>query len=120
VVDIRSKDALFLPYKQALKNNSFLLLYWRHQSLHLLLWLGLHFKLNTLYNIKIVVYDLELSRRLCIIKSSRAISRVKWFKHEETNVSRSNPEDEDGDGPRNVGLLMCKPLDAAESPRRFY
>jgi hypothetical protein len=24
-----------------------------------------------------------------IIKSSRAISRVKWFKHEQTNVSRS-------------------------------
>jgi hypothetical protein len=37
----------------------------------------------------VLMYDLELSRRLCIIKSSRAISRVKWFKHEETNVSRS-------------------------------
>jgi hypothetical protein len=35
------------------------------------------------------MYDLELSRRLCIIKYSRAISRVKWFKHEEINVSRS-------------------------------
>jgi hypothetical protein len=31
-----------------------------------------------------------------------------------------NPEDEDGDGPRNVGLFMFKPLDAADSPRRFY
>jgi hypothetical protein len=67
---------------------------------------------------------------LGLIKSSRAISRVKWFKHEETNVSRSisvlvqNPEDEDEDedgaGPRNVGLFMFKPLDAADSPRRFY
>jgi hypothetical protein len=34
-------------------------------------------------------YDLELSRRLCIIKSSRATSRVKWLKYENTDVSRA-------------------------------
>jgi hypothetical protein len=36
-----------------------------------------------------MVYDLELSRRQCIIKSSRATSRVKWLKYENTDVSRS-------------------------------
>jgi hypothetical protein len=35
------------------------------------------------------MYDLELSRRQCIIKSSRATSRVKWLKYENTDVSRS-------------------------------
>jgi hypothetical protein len=29
------------------------------------------------------------------------------------------PEDEDGDGPRNVGFFTIQPLDAAGSPRRF-
>jgi hypothetical protein len=50
-----------------------------------------------------VMYDLELSRRHCIIKSSRATSRVNWSKYEDTDVSRTitalvlrvlkNPED---------------------------
>jgi hypothetical protein len=31
-------------------------------------------------------YDLELSRRLCIIKSSRATSRVKWLKRWSLHV----------------------------------
>jgi hypothetical protein len=30
------------------------------------------------------------------------------------------PEDDDGDGPRNVGFFAIQPLDAAGSPRRFY
>jgi hypothetical protein len=30
------------------------------------------------------------------------------------------PEDEDGDGPRNVGYFAIQPFDAAGSPRRFY
>jgi hypothetical protein len=37
----------------------------------------------------VLVYDLELSRRLCTIKSSRATSRVKWLNGEKTNVSRT-------------------------------
>jgi hypothetical protein len=35
------------------------------------------------------MYDLELSRRLFIIKSSRATSRVKWLNDENTEVSRT-------------------------------
>jgi hypothetical protein len=55
-----------------------------------------------------IVYDLELSRRHCIIKSSRATNRVSWLKYEDTDVSRAitalvlrlqNPEDEGSDGP---------------------
>jgi hypothetical protein len=34
-------------------------------------------------------YDLQLSWRLCIIKSSRATSRVKWLNGEKPNVSRT-------------------------------
>jgi hypothetical protein len=30
------------------------------------------------------------------------------------------PEDEDRDGPRNVGFFAIQPLDVAGSPRRFY
>jgi hypothetical protein len=33
-------------------------------------------------------YDLELSRRHCIITSSRATSRVNSLKYEDTDVSR--------------------------------
>jgi hypothetical protein len=29
-------------------------------------------------------------------------------------------EDEDGDGPQNVGFFAIQPSDAAGSPRRFY
>jgi hypothetical protein len=29
-------------------------------------------------------------------------------------------EDEDGDGPQNVGFFAIQPFDAAGSPRRFY
>jgi hypothetical protein len=58
------------------------------------------------------VYDLKLSRRQCVIKSSRATSRVKWLKYENTDVSRS------------ISVLVLrvlkKPVDAAGSPRRFY
>jgi hypothetical protein len=62
-----------------------------------------------------MMYDLELSRRQCIIKSSRATSRVKWLKYENIDVSRAitdfrtprtravfrlqNHEDEGSDGP---------------------
>jgi hypothetical protein len=53
---------------------------------------------------------------LVIIKFSRATSRVKWLNGEKTNVSRTisvtpsrpvlqYPEDEDGDGSRNVGFF---------------
>jgi hypothetical protein len=33
---------------------------------------------------------------------------------------RKYPEDEDGDGPRNVVFFAIQPLDAAGSPRKFY
>jgi hypothetical protein len=36
-----------------------------------------------------ILYDVEFSRRLCIIKSSRVTSRVMWLNGEETNVSRT-------------------------------
>jgi hypothetical protein len=39
------------------------------------------------------------------------------------NISRTSlqyPEDEDGDGPQNVGFFAIQPLDAAVRPRRFY
>jgi hypothetical protein len=66
-----------------------------------------------------------------IMKSSRATSRVRWLNGEKTNVSRTisegpstevlkYPEDEDGDGPRNVGFFAIQPIDADGSPRRFY
>jgi hypothetical protein len=32
----------------------------------------------------------------------------------------SSPEDEDGDGPRNVGFIYFQPLEAAGSPGEFY
>jgi hypothetical protein len=35
------------------------------------------------------MYDQELSRRLSIMKFSRATSRVRWLKDEKTNVSRT-------------------------------
>jgi hypothetical protein len=31
-----------------------------------------------------------------------------------------HPEDEDGDGPRNVGFFAIQPFDAVGSLRRFY
>jgi hypothetical protein len=34
-----------------------------------------------------LVSDLELSRRLCVIKYSRATSCVNWLRGEKTNVS---------------------------------
>jgi hypothetical protein len=51
-----------------------------------------------------MLYDLQLSRRLCIIKSSQATSRVKWLNGEKTNV----------------GFFTIQPFDADGSPRRFY
>jgi hypothetical protein len=41
-----------------------------------------------------------------LIKFSRASSGVKWLKVDKTDVSKtiSVPADEDGDGPRNVGV----------------
>jgi hypothetical protein len=56
-------------------------------------------------------YDLELSRRHCIIKSSRATSRVKWLKYENTDVSRDITA---------LVLRVLKSFDAAGSPGRFY
>jgi hypothetical protein len=42
-----------------------------------------------LYAYTTVMYDQKLSQRLCIIKYSRATSRVKWLNGEKTNVSRT-------------------------------
>jgi hypothetical protein len=58
------------------------------------------------------MYDLELSRRQCIIKSSRATSRVKWLKYENTDVSRAITA--------LVLRVLKSTLDATGSPGRFY
>jgi hypothetical protein len=55
------------------------------------------------------MYDLTLSRRVSMMKFSRAISRVKWFSSLETNVSKTISVlvlrvVELHDGLRNVGL----------------
>jgi hypothetical protein len=49
-------------------------------------------------------YDLELSRRLWIIKSSRVTSRVKSLNGKKKQ-SFEYTEDKDGDGPWNVGFF---------------
>jgi hypothetical protein len=33
---------------------------------------------------------------------------------------RHNPEDEDGDGLRNVGLFTVQPLDPADNPKELH
>jgi len=35
------------------------------------------------------------------------------------NNFENHPEDEDRDGPRNVGFLTAQPLDPADSPRKL-
>jgi hypothetical protein len=52
-----------------------------------------------------------------LIKSSRATSQVKCT---SVQLVVQYPEDEDGDGPRNVSFFAIQPFDAAGSPRRFY
>jgi hypothetical protein len=52
--------------------------------------------------------DLELSRRLCIIKSSWATSRVKWLNGEKTNVSRT------------ISVLVLRVLKWLEFPSVSY
>jgi hypothetical protein len=37
----------------------------------------------------LIMYDLQLSRRHCIIKSSQATSRVRWLREEKAKVSRT-------------------------------
>jgi hypothetical protein len=66
------------------------------------------------------VYDLELSRRLSIIKFSRATSRVKLLNGEKTNVSRAisvlvlrelkNPKDEGGSTLRTRTEMVLETL----------
>jgi len=36
------------------------------------------------------------------------------------NPVRHNPEDEDRDGPENVGLFTVKPLDPADDPKELH
>jgi hypothetical protein len=88
--------------------------------------------------------ELKCSRRnillvVCMMKFSRAISRVKWLSGEQTNASKTisvfvgrtemvfetlvcskYPEDEDRDGLRDVGLLTAQPFDPADSPRELH
>jgi hypothetical protein len=62
-----------------------------------------------------------LWRRHDVIKSSRAISRVRILeKHTKmsTRALSLSPDDGDRDSSRNV--VLFKYLDAADSPRRFY
>jgi hypothetical protein len=59
------------------------------------------------------------------MKFSRVISRVRWFSFLETNVSKTlsqfnNPEDEDRDALRNVGLYKTEPPYPADSPRKLH
>jgi hypothetical protein len=54
-----------------------------------------------------------------MMKFSWAISRVKWLSSEQTNVSKTIPEDEDREGLRNVGLLTAQPFDLADSSREL-
>jgi hypothetical protein len=65
---------------------------------------------------------------LSLIQFSRPTSRIKWSNDEKNqrfeDHLRPSPqgaeEEEDGDGPRNVGFFAIQPRDAAGSPRRFY
>jgi len=50
------------------------------------------------------------------MKSSRAFSGVRCLY--ETDVSKTIPDDDDGDGPRNVGFIQI--TDAADSPRKLH
>jgi hypothetical protein len=71
------------------------------------------------------------------MKLSRVISRVRWFNFVETNVSKTisalvlrvveinsnkfyDPEDEDRDGLRNVGLYKTEPPQPADNPRKLH
>jgi hypothetical protein len=75
-----------------------------------------HESVLCLCNENVTMCNLELSRWLCIIKFSKATSHVKWLNGKVLQY----PEDEDGDGLRNVGFFTIQPFDAAGSPRRFY
>jgi hypothetical protein len=65
-----------------------------------------------LCNEHVTMYNLELSRWLYIIKCCRVTS---W-----STEALQYSEDEDGDGPQNVGFFAIQPFDVADSPRRFY
>jgi hypothetical protein len=69
---------------------------------------------------------------MATVKFFRVISQVEWLNGEQTNVSgttwssdryrddgRHNPEDEDRDGPRNVGLFTVQPLDPADNQKEL-
>jgi hypothetical protein len=51
-------------------------------------------------------YDLQLSRRLTIIKSSLATSRIKWLNGEKTNF------------PRTISVLVLRVLKWLDIPAR--
>jgi hypothetical protein len=58
-----------------------------------------------------VLYDLEFSQRLSIIKSSRATSRIKWLNREKTNVSST------------ISVLVLRVLPSVEDfiiPQYYY
>jgi hypothetical protein len=57
-----------------------------------------------------VTTDLLLSRRLSMMKFSRAMSRVKWLIGEKTNVSKII----------SVLVLTAQPFDPADSPRELH
>jgi hypothetical protein len=52
--------------------------------------------------------DLLLSRRLSMMKFSRAISQVKWLSGKKTNVSKT------------ICVLSAQLFDPADSPRELH
>jgi hypothetical protein len=72
----------------------------------------------------LLLYDLELSRRICIIKYSRVTSCVKWLNGEKNQCFedhlRPRPHGTEVFSHRNVGFSAILPFDAAGSPRIFY
>jgi hypothetical protein len=61
------------------------------------------------------VWLLQAMRTWCW--NTRIVTKTAAFKSEHCP---QYPEDEDGDGPRNVGFFAIEQFDAAGSPRRFY
>jgi hypothetical protein len=62
--------------------------------------------------------------KLHLVVRSGAFTATMYNKifsgHKPCQMVLNYPEDEDRDGPRNVGFFAIQPFDAAGTPRRFY
>jgi hypothetical protein len=66
-----------------------------------------------------VIYVPELLRRLNSVKSSQAVSRVRYqMSHHIPDDDDDDDDDDDPDGSRNVGSVQTH--DAADSSRRLH